>query len=90
VKIAITTRRSSTTERTEIYFRGPGEIVLYSKKIEGDEPSDQRVYMLAGLPVQFEKDGRTISLKSAEAVAFVKEALSEKARFEKIFNAAIQ
>lgn len=90
VKIAITTRRSSTTEQTSVYFRGGGEMVLYSKWIEGDEPSDRRVYMLAGLPVQFEKEGKAVPVKSAESVAFVKEALAEKVRLEKIFNAAIQ
>jgi hypothetical protein len=90
VKIAITTRRSSTTERTEIYFRRPGEMIFYSTKIECDQPSDRSVYVLAGVAVRFEKQGKVVSIKGADAVGFLKEAFAAKARFEKIFQAAIR
>lgn len=90
VKIAITTRRSSTTERTNIYFRSAGEMILYSKKVEGEEPSDRSIYMLVGFPIQFENQGKAIPMNTAEATEFHKEALAEKARLEKIFQAAIE
>lgn len=90
VKIATVTRRASATERTTIYFRGPAEMVLYSKVVEGDNLSERSVFMMAGLPIQFERDGRVVSTKSADALAFTKEARAEKARLEKIFTATIE
>lgn len=90
LKIAITTRRSSTTERTIIYFRSPGEMILYSKKVEGEEPSDWSFYTLLGFPIQFEKQGKVVSMSDPGAIAFHKEALAEKVRLEKIFQAAIE
>jgi hypothetical protein len=89
VKVAVTTRRSSTTERTTIYFRGPGEMILYSKKVEGEEASERSMYILAGLPLEYEKQGMVVSTKGADATAFLKTALADKTRFEKIFQAAL-
>ena len=90
LKIAMTTRRSAMTELTTIYFRGSGEMIFYSKKIDGDESSDRSVYMIAGLPVRFESRGKIVPVKSSESVQFTKEAIAEKMRLMRIFTAAVE
>lgn len=88
VKVVAQMRRSSTTEQAEIFYGAVGEVVLYTKKVEGDERSGLRIFFSATRVVRIEQNGKPLRLNTTSATALVRDAITEMARFERLFKSA--
>lgn len=89
IKITVETRRSSSTEKTQVVFDETGEMVFYEKKVEPDYPSQKLVYFAGGRAFRVENNGKRLRLTSKEAGDLVRVVTGDSNRLKMIFKSSL-